>query len=142
MILDSWWALVFSSQDLLHQHLGFHVWERKTLASFVTLCFYKLKIFYMMSLFSCSQTAYCRIIFLIIPSQLHTEIIHLVYFLYFSKRVSLCMWDQNTHTCLKAECGFYGNNFGEGEQQLQIFFNSAFSLKHEPDIQIHHKLSN
>lgn len=61
-----------------------------------------------------------------------------------AKRVSLCMWDQNTHACLKLECGFYGNNFGEGAQQLQIFFNSALKKKkkHEPDIQIHRKLSN
>lgn len=46
-----------------------------------------------------------------------------------AKRVSLCMWDQNTHACLKVECGFYGNNFGEGAQQLRIFFNSALKKK-------------
>ena len=46
-----------------------------------------------------------------------------------AKRLSLCMWDQNTHACLKVEWGFYGNNFGEGAQQLHIFFNSALKKK-------------
>ena len=50
-------------------------------ASFVTLFLQTQKL--LSDLFSCSQTAYSRIIFLIIPSQLHTEIISLIYFFIF-----------------------------------------------------------
>ena len=49
-------------------------------ASFVTLFLQTQKL---LSDFSCSQTAYSRIIFLIIPSQLHTEIISLIFFYIF-----------------------------------------------------------